>query len=239
MKRNKGKLVLILSVFIITIGANTYAHSGRTDSSGGHRDNKNKSGLGSYHYHCGGYPAHLHTNGICPYSSKKSTTSSSNKTTTKKTTTIEASSVNINQRIETMEIGESKTLTATVIPNNATDKSIKWNTSDDSIITINSDGKIMAKRDGNVDITATTSNGKTNTIRIEVKSKEEKVILYSNIPDLNIATKNMVNNGKVNINNTNNNIIGQSDTNEINQVGILVALSALGAVGYWIYKKRI
>ncbi len=43
------------------------AHSGRTDSNGGHRDNKNKSGLGSYHYHCGGYPAHLHTNGICPY----------------------------------------------------------------------------------------------------------------------------------------------------------------------------
>lgn len=28
------------------------AHSGRTDRYGGHRDNKNKSGLGSYHYHC-------------------------------------------------------------------------------------------------------------------------------------------------------------------------------------------
>ena len=45
------------------------AHSGRTDSNGGHRDNKNKSGLGSYHYHCVGLPAHLHTNGICPYDS--------------------------------------------------------------------------------------------------------------------------------------------------------------------------
>lgn len=43
------------------------AHSGRTDSSGGHKDNKNKSGLGSYHYHCGGHPAHLHSNGVCPY----------------------------------------------------------------------------------------------------------------------------------------------------------------------------
>ena len=43
------------------------AHSGRTDASGGHRDNKNKSGLGSYHYHCGGHPAHLHENGVCPY----------------------------------------------------------------------------------------------------------------------------------------------------------------------------
>ena len=43
------------------------AHSGRTDSRGGHKDNKNKSGLGSYHYHCGGHPAHLHPNGVCPY----------------------------------------------------------------------------------------------------------------------------------------------------------------------------
>lgn len=23
--------------------------------------------MGSYHYHCGGYPAHLHPNGVCPY----------------------------------------------------------------------------------------------------------------------------------------------------------------------------
>lgn len=44
------------------------AHSGRTDSYGGHHDYKNKSGLGAYHYHCGGYPAHLHENGVCPYS---------------------------------------------------------------------------------------------------------------------------------------------------------------------------
>ncbi|HFL2520423.1 TPA: YHYH domain-containing protein [Clostridioides difficile] len=56
----KKKLIaVIMSLTIISIGSFSYAHSGRTDSSGGHRDNKNKSGLGSYHYHCGGYPAHL------------------------------------------------------------------------------------------------------------------------------------------------------------------------------------
>lgn len=51
------------------------AHSGRTDSQGGHHDYKNKSGLGSYHYHHG-YSAHLHPNGVCPYESKNATTSS-------------------------------------------------------------------------------------------------------------------------------------------------------------------
>lgn len=56
------------------------AHSGRTDSSGGHRDNKNKSGLGSYHYHCGGHPAHLHNNGVCPYDTASVTNKTSDDT---------------------------------------------------------------------------------------------------------------------------------------------------------------
>ena len=69
--RNKKHLIsaVILSL-LITI---SFAHSGRTDSSGGHKDNKNVSGLGSYHYHCGGYPAHLHSNGYCPYTNYNST----------------------------------------------------------------------------------------------------------------------------------------------------------------------
>ena len=69
MKSLKKKLIQIIAlmvcIFITTSTA--LAHSGRTDSSGGHRDNKNKSGLGSYHYHCGGNPPHLHS-GECPYS---------------------------------------------------------------------------------------------------------------------------------------------------------------------------
>ncbi len=56
------------------------AHSGRTDSQGGHRDNKNKSGLGSYHYHCGGYEAHLHPGGVCPYSGGTAGANTSNST---------------------------------------------------------------------------------------------------------------------------------------------------------------
>lgn len=39
-------LCMLMSTSAIVLG-----HSGRTDSSGGHRDNKNKSGLGLYHYH--------------------------------------------------------------------------------------------------------------------------------------------------------------------------------------------
>lgn len=59
----------MLCISLLFPFANLSAHSGRTDGSGGHHDNKNASGLGGYHYHCGGHPAHLHENGICPYSS--------------------------------------------------------------------------------------------------------------------------------------------------------------------------
>ena len=80
MKKYIKKIISIL-IIILTISSiqiNVYSHSGRTDANGGHRDNKNKSGLGSYHYHCGGHPAHLHPNGVCPYSSSsKSSTSGS------------------------------------------------------------------------------------------------------------------------------------------------------------------
>ena len=65
----KKLLFTSLTILIICLACifNVLAHPGRTDGSGGHRDNNNSSGLGSYHYHCGGYPAHLHTGGVCPY----------------------------------------------------------------------------------------------------------------------------------------------------------------------------
>lgn len=72
----KRFVVLASAIMIMAQSFVVYAHSGRTDSSGGHRDNKNKSGLGAYHYHCGGYPAHLHTNG-CPYTGGGASSSNS------------------------------------------------------------------------------------------------------------------------------------------------------------------
>ena len=91
MKRQL-KTVLCIVLASMSVFSSAFAHSGGTDSNGGHKDNKNKSGLGSYHYHCGGHPPHLHANGMCPYSAeykqqqaateennRKQTTSTSNK----------------------------------------------------------------------------------------------------------------------------------------------------------------
>ena len=84
MKRHMKKFLIGLLVIMLSFSGidiplhyslvSTYAeaHSGRTDAYGGHKDNKNKSGLGSYHYHCGGNPPHLHKNSICPYDTTNS-----------------------------------------------------------------------------------------------------------------------------------------------------------------------
>lgn len=91
---------LILATTIALTPATTLGHGGRTDSSGGHKDNKNKSGLGSYHYHCGGNSAHLHDNGVCPYASKAKTSTSStkkNSTTSTKTTEIKKIQEKLNE----------------------------------------------------------------------------------------------------------------------------------------------
>lgn len=88
MKKNliKNMGIIVLTIFLLP--SLLFAHSGRTDSKGGHKDNKNKSGLGSYHYHCGGHPAHLHHNGVCPYQNGGS--SASNSSTSSKSTSTQA-----------------------------------------------------------------------------------------------------------------------------------------------------
>jgi hypothetical protein len=59
-------MFLLAAILSMALSASALAHSGRTDASGGHRDNNNVSGLGSYHYHHG-YGPHLHPNGVCTY----------------------------------------------------------------------------------------------------------------------------------------------------------------------------
>lgn len=79
MKKNKISGLIISMLLVTNIATPVLAHSGRTDASGGHRDTKNKSGLGSYHYHHG-FEAHLHPGGVCPFSGGNATTSGGNTT---------------------------------------------------------------------------------------------------------------------------------------------------------------
>lgn len=207
-KNGKKRLCLLLTLSIILITTNVYSHSGRTDANGGHKDNQNKSGLGSYHYHCGGYPAHLHTNGSCPYSSSSSSGSSSSSTSSPaassiKTTTVPASTtpvqpktsapktisttgIKINESIGTMEKGSTQKLTATITPSNATNKNVSWKSSNNEIATVNSSGEVTAVKTGTVDIIAVSSNGLENSISIAVTQQPTGIQINENIKELEI-----------------------------------------------------
>ena len=189
-KKNVSKKVAILTIALIVIlcmPVVNFAHSGRTDSSGGHKDNKNVSGLGSYHYHCGGNPAHLHTGGVCPYSSAASTpapaSSSSSSPSVSKTTTpssttsttpktVSVAYIDIAENDFEILIGETKELSATVYPSNATNKKITWESSNEEVVKIDSKGEITALGIGDVIITAKASNGEEDNVKVTVKPIE-------------------------------------------------------------------
>lgn len=109
MKRFKKFGTALLSCMMLTASFATVsnmtmitveAHPGRTDAQGGHHDYKNKSGLGSYHYHCGDHEAHLHPNGVCPY--KNGAVSNENTSGQTQTQTQTQSAGNQNQVTEQM-----------------------------------------------------------------------------------------------------------------------------------------
>ena len=54
---------------------------------------------------------------------------------------IEITKIEINASTKSIEVGENKILTATILPSNATDKKISWESSDESIAMINEEGK--------------------------------------------------------------------------------------------------
>lgn len=177
MKKRVFSIITII-LMIISLSLSAFAHGGRTDSSGGHKDNKNKSGLGPYHYHCGGYPAHLHTNGVCPYRGGGSSSSSSSYSSTPKT--VYATSITAKNVPSKINAGETTKLEASVYPSNAEDKTISWESSDTSVLTVSSTGSLTAVGVGTATITAKTSRGTSKKFTITVNEVMAESISIAN-----------------------------------------------------------
>lgn len=69
------------------------------------------------------------------------------------TKVVSVTSITLDKTSLSMKVGETETITATVNPDNASDKSVVWGSSDVSIATV-SDGKVTAKKSGTAIITA-------------------------------------------------------------------------------------
>ena len=90
--------------------------------------------------------------------------------------TVSVSGVSLNKTSLNLLEGGSETLTATVAPDNATNKSISWKSSDNGVATVDNSGKVTAVKAGSATITVTTTDGsKTATCSVTVTAKTVSV----------------------------------------------------------------
>ena len=66
-----------------------------------------------------------------------------------------------------LKIDETTEISANVIPSNATDKALKWSTTDKNIVEVN-DGKLLPQKEGTATIIIEASNGVKKEVTVEV-----------------------------------------------------------------------
>ncbi len=84
-------------------------------------------------------------------------------------TVVEPTGITLDQSNVSIKIGGTVTLTATVTPGNATDKTVTWSSDKTSVATVNN-GKITGVSEGMATITARTSNGKTASCSVKIEN---------------------------------------------------------------------
>ena len=79
-------------------------------------------------------------------------------------------SVALNKTTLTLDIGKTSNLRATVYPSNASNKKCTWSSSNTSVATVDSNGRVTAKASGTATITVKTANGKTASCNVTVQA---------------------------------------------------------------------
>ena len=120
------------------------------------------------------------------------------------TVSVDVESVSLDITTLSLSVGESATLTATVKPDNASDKNVVWTSSDNSVATV-SNGRVTAVKAGTatvkatcggktaecvVTVTAKVTGVKLNTSSIMLMSGDYSILKATIIPD-NAANKNV------------------------------------------------
>ena len=98
------------------------------------------------------------------------------KAETKVTVTTNVESVTLDKTEGVLTVGNTVTVTATVIPDTATNASVTWTSSDEAIATVDSEGKITAVAPGTATITAVSDSNPDANATYAVTVQAKKVV---------------------------------------------------------------
>ena len=105
---------------------------------------------------------------------------------------VNVESIELNQTTLYLPIGDSFQFEATILPENATNKKLTWISSDESLATVTSKGKVTGIAEGPVTIIAQSNNGVEGICNVEVIDTYVPVeeIVVTNVPSgvLNLST---------------------------------------------------
>lgn len=111
--------------------------------------------------------------------------------TTKKPTVNKVTKVEVSNKSVTLLKGRSTTVKVKVSPTNATNKKLKWTTSNSKVAVVNSQGKITAKGRGTatIKVMALDGSNKYATVKVTVKQPVTSVKLNRNSANLKVKGK--------------------------------------------------
>ena len=114
----------------------------------------------------------------------------------KPVTTVEVTGVTLDKSALTLEVDGTYKLTATVAPDNATDKTVTYTVEPTGIVTVDNNGNVTAVAAGTATITATAANNKTATCTVTVNAPltNAQVLKYLNDNVLINAVKHFAEN---------------------------------------------
>jgi len=94
---------------------------------------------------------------------------------------VNVTEVSVNSENLDLKYGETKQISATVLPTNATDKTLTWSSSNTNLVNVDQNGNVTIKsnQNGSAVITVKSKNGKSDTITINVQKVNTNVAVTS------------------------------------------------------------
>lgn len=128
---------------------------------------------------------------------------------------VAVENVKLDRSSLTLDVGETEQLTATVTPENAANKSVRWRSNDENVVSVDANGKLTAIDSGIATVTVTTEEGNfTALCKVTVVDPDDTTTDTETKPDGSTVT-------------TVEDVNGSSSTTTVDQNGVSTTTVAL------------